>query len=100
MRNLLIIAITIIVSVSTISCKEEALKDSNKAQASEVKLTWKRDVDKNTDQFRKIYKKARMLEDKKDYKNAYDLYNVLDANYDILYDFVLYHRAGCGETYT
>lgn len=76
-----------------ISCKKDNANDVNKAQASETKPTWKRDVDSNTQQFRNIYKKARQLHSEKNYKDAYDLYSVLDKNYAILYDFVLFQRA-------
>ena len=97
LRSILIILLIVLISTASVSCKEEALKDSNKAEASNIKITWKRDVDSNTDQFRRIYKKARILEDEKHYKDAYDLFNVLDANYHILYDFVLYHRANVAK---
>lgn len=90
-----VIVILIILSIPTfaISCKKAGTNDLSKANAFEHKSTWKANVDENTNQLRKIYKKARDLENAKDYKTAYDLYNALDPSYGALIDFVLFHRA-------
>jgi soluble lytic murein transglycosylase len=82
----------LLVMPTAISCKKDVDKQSLSNPAVQ-ESSWSIEVDEPTQQFRGIYKKARSLQKKKDFTGAYDLYNVLDENYGLLHDFVLYQRS-------
>ncbi|MEW5822182.1 MAG: transglycosylase SLT domain-containing protein [Cyanobacteriota bacterium] len=88
-----VISFIILISIAVISCQKGLLTQIKKVQAIENKSTWTKDVDDATDQFRKIYQKARELQKNNEYQKAYDLFSVLDKNYEVLYDFVLFNRS-------
>ncbi len=92
-KKILLISFAGMLISGAVGCKKESAENNGQAKATPATMSWQADVDESTRQFRNIYKKARTLQQEKDYENAYNLYKMLDSNYGILYDFVLFNRA-------